>query len=222
MTRFVAFPDVHDKPTLLKQIRHVLADVDAVLLPGDMTNGNVENLIKLLEMIEQYNEQIYAVCGNMDTEQMNMLLAREGIGIHRSHALLDGIAILGCGGALPFYGRYVFSEEELASFLEDSLTGVPEDKPKILVCHQPPYDTQMDIARGKHVGSKAVREFIERVQPLVCFTGHCHGATGIETIGKTKLINPGPIWQSNHYAYAEIENGELKVLEIREVEALEL
>ena len=41
MTTFVAFPDIHDKPKALKQIRHVIADVDVVLLPGDMTNGNV-------------------------------------------------------------------------------------------------------------------------------------------------------------------------------------
>ena len=28
MTTFVAFPDIHDKSTALKKIRHVLADVD--------------------------------------------------------------------------------------------------------------------------------------------------------------------------------------------------
>jgi hypothetical protein len=222
MTSFVAFPDLHDKPKQLKQIRHILADCDAILLPGDMTNGKVENLNKLLEMLEQYNEQIYAVCGNMDTVQMNMMMAREGISIHRKHALLDGIAILGCGAALPFSGNYVFSEEELATFLEDSLVGVPEDMPKILLCHQPPYSTNIDKAQGVHVGSKAVREFIGRVQPLICFCGHIHEAVGIDTIGKTQIINPGPIWQANQYAYAEIEDGKVTRLEIRDVEALEL
>jgi len=224
MTSFVAFPDIHDKPKLLKKIRHVIADVDVVLLAGDMTNGNVENLHTIIDMIENYNEQIYAVCGNMDTVEMNMFLAREQISIHRKHVIVDDIAILGCGGALPFYGRYVFSEEELGGFLDDSLKGVPDDMPKILVCHQPPYDTKMDLPSrsDNHVGSKAVREFIERVQPLICFTGHMHECVTIDTIGKTKIINPGPIWQSNKYAYAEIEDGEVKTLEIREVEALDL
>jgi uncharacterized protein len=222
MTRFVTFPDIHDKPKQLKQIRHVLIDADAVLLAGDMTNGNVENLIKLLDMVGQYNEQIYAVCGNMDTVQMNMMMARKGISIHRKHALLDGIAILGCGGALPYYGKHVFSEEELAGFLDDSLEAVPEDMPKILVCHQPPYDTKVDITNGQHVGSKAVREFIERVQPLICFSGHIHSATGIDRLGKTQLINSGPIWQTNQYAYAEVDDGEVTVLEIRQVEDLKL
>jgi uncharacterized protein len=223
MTRFVVFPDIHDRPDNLKKMRHVLADCDAVLLAGDMTNGNVENLHKIIELISQYNEAIYAVCGNMDTEAMNMMLAREGMSLHRRHEIIDDIAILGCGGALPFYGRYVFSEEQLAGFLEDSLVGVPENMPKILLCHQPPFDTAMDVIdTGEHVGSKAVRAFIEKVQPLVCFSGHVHGATGIDTLGKTKLINAGPIWATNRYAIVEIENGELSLLEIREVVELNL
>lgn len=223
MTTFVAFPDIHDKAEPIKDIRHILADVDAVLLAGDMTNGHPDNLQRVLNIIESVTESIYAVCGNMDTEAMNMLLAREGISVHRRHAMLDGIAILGCGGALPFYGKYVFSEEQLATFLNESIVGVTAETPKILICHQPPLDTKLDIARnGEHVGSKAVREFIERVQPLICFTGHMHSSTGIDTIGTTQIINPGPIWETNHYAYAEIENGEVLTLEVRKVEKLEL
>jgi hypothetical protein len=219
MTRFVVFPDIHDKPDNLKKIRHVLADCDAVLLAGDMTNGNIENLHKIIDLISQYNEAIYAVCGNMDTEAMNMMLAREGISLHRKHVIIDGIAILGCGGALPFYGTYVFSEEETAGFLEDTLVGLPDDMPKILLSHQPPYGTAMDLYKeGQHIGSKALRAFIERVQPLICFSGHVHRARGIDTLGKTQLINPGPIWETNEYAIAEIENGEVSLLEIRKVQ----
>lgn len=177
MTSFIALPDIHDRAEPLKEMWHVLADVDVVLLPGDMTNGNVDNLHRVLNVLEDLNENILAVCGNMDTEAMNMWLAHEGMSLHRRHVLLDEIAILGCGGALPFYGKYVFSEAELAEFLNDTLQGVTADKPKILVCHQPPYNTQIDkIEDGTHVGSKAVREFIERVQPLICFTGHCSAA----------------------------------------------
>ncbi|MEO1286725.1 MAG: metallophosphoesterase [Chloroflexota bacterium] len=224
MTTFVVFPDIHDKPHDLKKIRHVLSDVDVVLLPGDMTNGNVENLHTILDMISNYNEQIYAVCGNMDTVNMNMWLAREHISLHRKSVIVDDLAIIGCGGALPFYGKYVFSEKELAGFLQDSLVGISDEMPKILMCHQPPYGTKLDIPSRKdeHVGSHAVREFIERVQPLICFTGHMHNCVTIDTIGNTQIINPGPIWQSNKYAYAEVDNGEVITLEIRDVEALDL
>lgn len=222
MTTFVAFPDIHDRPDRIRDVRHVLADVDAVLLPGDMTNGLPDNLQRLLTIIETYNERIMAVCGNLDTEAMNMMLAREGLSLHRRHEMLDGIAVLGCGGALPFAGKYVFREEQLAAFLQDSLHGLAEDVPKVLVCHQPPYGTALDRVHGAHVGSHAVRAFIERVQPLACFVGHIHEATGIDTIGRTQIINPGPIWQTGCYAFAEIEAGQLLRLEMRRAESLQL
>jgi Icc-related predicted phosphoesterase len=223
VTSFIALPDIHDRAEPLKDMWHVLADVDVVLLPGDMTNGNADNLHRVLNVLEDLNENILAVCGNMDTEAMNMWLAHEGLSLHRRHVLLDDIAILGCGGALPFYGKYVFSEAELAEFLNDTLQGVSAETPKILVCHQPPYNTEVDrIEDGTHVGSKAVREFIERVQPLICFTGHIHSAPGIDSIGSTQIINPGPVWQTKHYAYAEVERGKVVTLEIRKVEKLNI
>lgn len=223
MTAFVAFPDIHDRAEPLKEMRHILADVDAVLLAGDMTNGKPDNLQRVLNIVEALNENIFAVCGNMDTEAMNMRLARDGISVHRRHMMLDDLAILGCGGALPYYGKYVFSEDELAGFLNDSLQGVSDSTPKILICHQPPYDTKVDrVVDGTPVGSKAVREFIERVQPLICFSGHIHNAIGIDTIGKTQIINPGPLWETDSYAYAEVENGEVVTLEIRKVEKLDI
>lgn len=223
MLTLTAFPDIHDKPAQLKQIRHVLADVDMVLLAGDMTNGNIENLTTVLDMIATYNEQIYAICGNTDTEQMNRYMARHYISIHRKHVIVDGVAILGCGGALPFYGNYVFSEAQLADFLQDSLKGVPDDMPKILLCHQPPYGTAFDrLDTGEHVGSHAIRQFIETVQPMLCFTGHMHDCIGIDTLGETQIINPGPIWASGRYAYAEFDQAGVHCLELRAVAPLNL
>lgn len=223
MTSFVAFPDMHDHPEPLKKIYHVINGADVVLLPGDMTNGTIDNLHRTLNIIEPMNAHIMAVCGNMDTEQMNMMLARKGISIHRRHQMVDGIAVLGVGGALPFAGKYVFSEDELAGFLQDAHEGAPAGAPRVLVCHQPPYETKLDrLDNGSHVGSKAVRDFIERVQPLLVVCGHVHEAQAIDTIGKTQLINPGPIPETGQYAYAEIENGAVTALEIRTAEKLKI
>lgn len=218
MTRLIALPDIHDKVDSLKLIAHELARADAVLLAGDMTNGNMQNLLRLFNTLEEYNEHIYAVPGNMDTDAMLAYLAREGLNLHRTSQRLDGAALCGVGGALPFAGKFVFSETELAEFLDDSIRAVPEKIPKILVCHQPPYHTQCDqLPDGQHVGSHAVRAFIERVQPLICFCGHIHEAVAIDTIGQTQIINPGPLWQSRRYAFAEIQDGIVTTLEIRQV-----
>lgn len=51
----------------------------------------------------------------------------------------------------------------------------------ILVSHAPPFDTCCDYTRNdQHVGSRAVRKFIENYQPLLTLHGHIH-----ETVDKT-------------------------------------
>ncbi|MCU0512060.1 MAG: metallophosphoesterase family protein [Anaerolineae bacterium] len=219
MTTFIALPDLHDKSDHVKRIARPLHEADAVLLPGDMTNGSNHQLLRLFTLLDELNEQQYAVPGNMDTAAMLAYLAREGLNLHRTWQMLDDVALCGVGGALPFAGDFVFSEAQLAGLLQDCIAGVPERVPLVLVCHQPPLHTACDrLGNGQHVGSAAVRAFIERVQPLVCFTGHIHEAQAIDHVGRTAIINPGPLWHSQAYAFAEITGGTLVTLAIRPVQ----
>jgi len=79
----------------------------------------------------------------------------------------------------------------------------PTDK-LVLGLHAPPFDTQLDVApkihwdsltvQGQdvaHVGSTAVREVIEEVQPLLSLHGHIHESRAAVRIGRTLAINPG-------------------------------
>jgi Icc-related predicted phosphoesterase len=74
----------------------------------------------------------------------------------------------------------------------------------VLGLHAPPYDTQLDVApkidwetltvQGQdsaHVGSTAVREVIEEVQPILSLHGHVHESRAAVRIGRTLAINPG-------------------------------
>lgn len=213
--KIVALPDLHGKSNELKQIARPLHEADLVLLPGDITNGSMEEAIRVFNGIEKFNENYLTIPGNMDTHKFIAYTAHEGINLHRRHMLFEDCAIVGVGGALPFAGAFVFSEEELAKLLADAISELPENTPFILMCHQPPYDTKVDLLEdGVYVGSHSVRQFIEAHQPLICFTGHIHEAQGIDMIGSTQIINPGPLVAGN-YAYAEVEAGEVKVLEIR-------
>lgn len=91
-----------------------------------------------------------------------------------------------------------------------------ENTPKIMVSHNPPINTLNDtLGTGGHVGGKVVREVIETVEPLVCFTGHIHEAAGIDEIGVTKIVNPGPLG-TRHYAYLDITD-KVNALEIRKI-----
>ncbi|MCU0493408.1 MAG: metallophosphoesterase [Chloroflexaceae bacterium] len=66
----------------------------------------------------------------------------------------------------------------------------------IYVCHTPPHNTGLDQMRTKHVGSKALRAFIEQHQPPLTLHGHIHEAPTLsrryaEQLGTTWSINPG-------------------------------
>ncbi len=98
--------------------------------------------------------------------------------------------------------------------MNSAIEDVPHDLPLILMAHQPPVNTKIDqVSPGRHVGSKAVREFIEKRHPLICFSGHIHEAVGIDSIGGTKLVNPGPL-RNGGYAFAEVDKN-TKVVEIK-------
>lgn len=67
----------------------------------------------------------------------------------------------------------------------------------IYVIHAPPFNTKLDIiTTGAHVGSKAVREFIEKEWPLLTLHGHIHESPQMsgswrDKIGDTICINVG-------------------------------
>jgi uncharacterized protein len=98
-------------------------------------------------------------------------------------------------------------EADLARRLEESAAMLERPELAIMVIHVPPYDTNLDVCpeldenlqivhRGgqvlmKPVGSHAVRQVIERVQPLLSLHGHIHEAAGHTRIGKTLAINAG-------------------------------
>lgn len=129
---------------------------------------------------------------------------------------MQDIAFVGVGGSLASNNSpNEISETEFESFLNESIEDLDKTYPLILVSHQPPIGTLTDKTwLNEHAGSKSVRSFIERRQPIICFTGHIHEGIGIDAIGVTKVINPGPVWK-NQYAYAEVANGKVHCLEIR-------
>ncbi len=91
--------------------------------------------------------------------------------------------------------------------IRDELSEIPSvSDPWILVAHGPPRDSKLDrLPTVPHpIGSRAIREFIVRRQPLLSLHGHVHespAVTGsfIDHIGNTVAINPG---QDHHTLYA--------------------
>jgi Icc-related predicted phosphoesterase len=117
------------------------------------------------------------------------------------------------------------SEEELWNKLEALVPLVSGNWSKV-ICnfHCPPYGTRLDLApkldknlrpvytlgnpEFANVGSKSVRKFLEKYQPLVSLHGHIHEASGIEQIGKTTAFNPGSEYTSGVFKAIVVEFNE--------------
>ena len=86
-----------------------------------------------------------------------------------------------------------FNENEIAETLRQAFLKCSEKKNMILISHCPPKDTKLDrTVTGIHAGSTSVRQFIESKKPALVVTGHIHEARGIDKIGETIIVNPGP------------------------------
>jgi Icc-related predicted phosphoesterase len=100
------------------------------------------------------------------------------------------------------------TEEKLSAMIERMASNVQRMESCIFNLHCPPYNTPIDVApeldetlKPKlsggggvnmiHVGSKAVRQAIEKHQPLFGIHGHIHESRGFVKIGRTLCINPG-------------------------------
>jgi Icc-related predicted phosphoesterase len=67
----------------------------------------------------------------------------------------------------------------------------------LFVLHSPPRGTRCDVIGARaHVGSRAIRRFVERHQPPLVLSGHIHESPRVssawrDAIGRTVVVNPG-------------------------------
>lgn len=195
--RIIAVTDIHGDPAGIVRLKAELARADLALVSGDITNfGGRREAASIMEKIQGYCPQILAVPGNCDRPEVGAYLSERGWNLDSRTVELEGLRFLGLGGSLPCPGRTLleFTEEELASFLNGADSGTKTGAPFVLLCHQPPYGTKLDrVLGGLHVGSRTIREFIEKKKPLACFCGHIHESAGMDNIGATVIANPGPL-----------------------------
>lgn len=195
----------------------MLESADLVLLVGDITNfGREKDTRKILNLVRKDNNRIMAVIGNCDFPEVEAVIGAEGLDLNGRCQVIDGLGFIGLSGSLetPFHGTpNEVPDSYFEAHLAKGLAEVPENTPIILVSHQPPINTSADrIKAGLHVGSKSVRKFIEQHQPLVCFTGHIHEGAGIDKIGTTQIVNPGPFFRGKYVK--AIINDQVEHLEI--------
>ena len=193
---FIAFGDIHDSVENLERIPE-LATVDGLVVTGDLTNvGGVAEAKRVLDALAAHKPVLAAQIGNMDKQAVSGYLDELGINIHaRARLLAPGLALMGAGGSTPtpFATPSEFSEDAYAQWLEQAWAEARAQAEQIvLVSHNPPRNTACDIVGpGLHVGSQAVRDFIEKYQPPLCICGHIHEARAVDVLGNSRIVNPG-------------------------------
>jgi len=212
----VGFTDIHGRTEKLINAESAIREADLVLLSGDITHfGHSEDaglVIAEIRRLANGSAGIGAVHGNCDYPAVESYLVGEGLSLSGRCLNAGEYALIGAGGSLPAPGSTPneYSEDELGMLLACGLSGVRAGSRIIMVSHQPPRDTALDRVGRRHVGSRAVRDFILKNRPLLCFCGHIHESMGIDEIGDTVLVNPGPL-PGGGYALAQLGDGDLSV-----------
>jgi hypothetical protein len=115
----------------------------------------------------------------------------------------------GWSNATPWNTHREESEEKLKERIDAMASQIPDMSHAIFNLHCPPFRSGLDEAPAidadlkllhggralRPVGSTAVRDAIDRYQPLLSLHGHIHESKGAIKIGKTLSINPGSSYE---------------------------
>lgn len=166
------------------------------------------------ERLDSTDVKIVTAPGNDDPFEIDDVIREHGGGralllegeiyeVAPGHEMLN----TGWSNPTPWHTHREASEHELARKIEAMADRLERPETAIFNIHVPPYNTGLDTApqldesmtavtsMGAQVvapaGSTAVREALERYQPLVSLHGHIHEAGGVVRMGRTVAINAG-------------------------------
>ena len=204
--KIIALADIHMSKSACEAAAERIAaeHADAVLVAGDISHGDLEEAVMLLEILTRSGTDIFFVPGNMDSTKLSNWSRGKIRNLHGRCDSFRDYALVGLGGSVntPFNTPFEMNEREAERILEQAIQQCSSRK-LLLVSHCPPRDTDLDMTRsGIHAGSTSVRDFIESKRPILVVCGHIHEAQGVDTMGETTIVNPGPAY---HGGYARID-----------------
>ncbi len=180
----------------------------------------VERLNQWMDLMNEREKErpIIANIGNDDPQELlKAMKAREGGNFYVPEERvvdIEGYEFAGLSyvNMTPWHCPGDLPEEELAIKVNAIMDGISDFGSAILNFHAPPYGTSLDIAPKldgnlkpvtvsgnmltEHVGSKSIRDAIEKHQPLAGLHGHVHESKGAERLGSTWIFNPGSVYYS--------------------------
>jgi uncharacterized protein len=189
--KLLVFSDLHRDQDQAERLVELAREADVVVGAGDYATMRMglEGTIEALSTIEA---PTVLVPGNAESDvELWQACAgwRSAHVLHGAALQLYGVQFYGLGGGVPptpFPWSFDLSEDEAAAKLESCPEGA------VLVVHSPPKG-HLDEVHGRHLGSRAILEAIERKRPILAVCGHIHQCWGREAaIGTTPVVNVGP------------------------------
>ena len=164
------------------------------------------------ERLRPQKKPMFWMLGNDDPPELAMLLDQAPWGTNAEGEVLPldnehEMVSLGYSNKTPWDSYREMTEDQLRETLGELCQGLRTPERAVLNVHVPPHGTGLDEApqldssltvqtavgqvKLVPVGSTAVKECIERVQPLLGLHGHIHESPGFKRMGRTIAINPG-------------------------------
>ncbi len=199
MINILVVSDWHSQPIddLYTILESVVPTPDLLLYAGDGLSrfkdpdSDTDHLTQLARLTE--HQQSLYVRGNDDLPpQIGPKFNTEyTTDLHTTPYIHENFVFIGQEGSTQGPGHIIYTEDEIQKHLSEQRT-VCEDRTPIVVSHCPPYGI-LDIGKRfgqQHIGSKAVRSFINDIQPLLTISGHCHQFGGrAESLEYGTVIN---------------------------------
>lgn len=183
-----AAADLHGRPERLAAVEtHVAAyRPNLLVLAGDLSRRMRPD--DVAGPLNRLSLPVFFIRGNSDSRRLEASLGQTTRlqHLHATRNTVSGIGFVGVGGTipLPFHSRLGLAESALVDRLSDLLQ--PGD---VLVAHPPPYGARDRVLGRFHAGSRAVKRLVERCSPTLIICGHIHEQFGVETLGKTVVVN---------------------------------
>ena len=200
--------DVHDRFESVPEAIAAIGPVDLLIVGGDITTGGSPGDAETaIEHWTPLAPRLLALAGNMDSPAIDARLADLGVALDGRGVVFGEVGVCGVSAAprSPLRTPYELGDEELERRSENAFDAVAGCRFRIFCPHAPPEGTACDRLRdGRHVGSVVVRRIVEREQPDLVLCGHIHEARGVDEIGRTRIVNPGPV-AAGHYAAVTVD-----------------
>lgn len=180
--------------------------------------------------LEGTDLRVFCSPGNDDMEEVDEIIrcSRRVQLVEGLVTQLDGnheMIASGWSNRTPWDTHREEDEDQLKVRYEAMICQLKDPRNAVFNIHVPPYKSGLDdapeldkdlrpVLAGQSlqpVGSKALREAIQKYQPLLGLHGHIHEGRGATRVGKTLCINPGSMYEQGTLLGALIKLGRNKI-----------